>query len=82
MTKFLMYGLHSGAFIVITTVINVVFVAAWKHNLVYAGMTYSKFWLSTLTNPPIGAVTMIIWRSEIPRTWTLLTYTLAIFSPR
>jgi len=50
MTKILMYGLHSGAFTVIVTVINLVFVAAWKHNLVYAGMTYilGKVYSNTL----------------------------------
>jgi len=50
MTRILMYGLHSGAFVTVTTVITLVFVTAWKHNLVYAGMTYilGKIYSNTL----------------------------------
>ncbi|KAF8337613.1 uncharacterized protein EI90DRAFT_3119053 [Cantharellus anzutake] len=49
-TKILMYGLHTGAFTTFTTILNMIFVAAWTHTLVYAGLTYilGKLYTNTM----------------------------------
>ena len=41
MTKILMYGVHTGAFTTITTIIDVIFIASWKGTLVSTGLNYS-----------------------------------------
>ncbi|KAF9512043.1 hypothetical protein BS47DRAFT_1115866 [Hydnum rufescens UP504] len=41
MTRILMYGVHTGAFTTLTTIIDVIFIASWKGTLVSTGLNYS-----------------------------------------
>jgi hypothetical protein len=44
-TKILMYGVHTGLFTSITTIVDLCFVVAWPHTLAFAGLNYSESFL-------------------------------------
>jgi hypothetical protein len=42
-TKVLMYGVHTGLFTTIATIVDLCFVVAWPDTLAFAGLNYSEF---------------------------------------